>query len=226
MKAFGYRKWQHWPFWSPRLRPRPRPTTPLARRTSPTRVPTPSGTWWLGEDSPYVKFTDGVSDWAWGAVTGWQGDDNVAVTTITIDLGSVKTDIARVRIDQFVSESSAVFWSSAAKAYGSTDGTNFSFWADMTTTATVADNETMWYWVMENQGFKTARYVRVEELLRGSRGQPQAPQRDLGSSGWRRRQGVGNSTDRLAAHFRGGGECRPPPPPPFLTTGRNAARST
>ncbi|MCX7018091.1 MAG: hypothetical protein WCK47_10225 [bacterium] len=123
---------------------------------------TPTSSWWLGEDPPWVKFTDGISAWAWGAVTGWQGSDAVGMTTITIDLGSVKTDIAKVQVDQFVSTSSAVYASDSARCLGSTDGTNFTVWGDMTTTGTSSDTETMWYWVYETASYKTAQYMMVE----------------------------------------------------------------
>jgi len=120
---------------------------------------TDTGTWWLGENAPHVKFTNGVSNWAWGDVTGWMGG-TVPLKNIdlTVDLGELHADIQGAEVDQFVSVSSGVPGSDSIAVSGSTDGTTFSPWGTMTVTGPPA-TETMflWSWTGSSQ---TARYVR------------------------------------------------------------------
>ncbi|MCD6385854.1 hypothetical protein J7M23_08775 [Candidatus Sumerlaeota bacterium] len=122
---------------------------------------TPSSSWWLGEDPPYTKYTDGISAWAWGAVSGWQGPDNVSSVTLIVDLGEVKSDIAKLQVDQFVSHSSAVRESSKIKCYGSIDGSTYTYWGDMFSSGTTG-GETMWHWVHCNVVPQSAQYVKFE----------------------------------------------------------------
>lgn len=92
---------------------------------------TSTSAWWLGENPPYTKFTNGSSAWAWGEVSGWQGSDAVAAVTLEIDLGSVHSDIHSVTVDQFISVSSGVQGAHDIRVSGSLDGSAFTDWGSM-----------------------------------------------------------------------------------------------
>ncbi|MCD6385852.1 hypothetical protein J7M23_08765 [Candidatus Sumerlaeota bacterium] len=122
---------------------------------------TPSSVWWLGEDPPYTKWTDGSSNFVWGDMTGWQGPDYVSSATIVLDLGETKTDIGKVQVDQMVSHVSTVYECNQIKCYGSENGVDFTFWGDLDAPGMGGD-EIILVWSWEPTEAKTARYVKYE----------------------------------------------------------------
>lgn len=120
---------------------------------------TDTGTWWLGENAPHVKYTDGLSTWGWADVTGWMGG-TVPLRNIdlTVDLGEIHADIQGAEVDQFVSASSGAAGSDSVAVSGSTDGTTFTPWGAMTVSGPPATEAMyLWSWTGSSQ---TARYVR------------------------------------------------------------------
>jgi len=137
--------------------------TNYALNKSYTSDPPPATTsaWWLGEDPPYTKFTNGSSAWAWGEVTGWQGEAVVQAATLTIDLGAAQADISSVTVDMFVSVSSAVRGATDVKVSGSLNGSTFTDWGAMTVPFDhTANPEATWVGTWTG-GPQNARYVRL-----------------------------------------------------------------
>ena len=66
----------------------------------------PLRTDWLGDSGG--ELTDGVTDWGWDPVTGWDGSFSSNPRSLVIDLGEVKGDIGTVAVTVFVSAGSAV----------------------------------------------------------------------------------------------------------------------
>lgn len=132
-----------------------------ASYTSVPPITTASSGWWLGEDPPNVKFTDGASVFDWGYMTGWQGPDGVSSVTLVLDLGSVRTDLGNVRVDEMVSHASTVYESDWMKCYGSVDGVNYDYWGELFA-PNLGDDETILNWIWTAPAEKTARYVKYE----------------------------------------------------------------
>lgn len=111
---------------------------------------------WLGDSGG--ELTDGVTDWSWPTVTGWDGGPDPRA--ITIDLESVKTDIGSVVITVFVSISSAVPPQASITIFGSTTSATdgFTEWGEATTESTGNEANYIYTWT---GGPSAARWVKV-----------------------------------------------------------------
>ncbi len=118
----------------------------------------PLRTDWLGDSGG--ELTDGVKDWGWTPVTGWDGMAAANPREIVIDLGATQSDIGSVAVTVFVSISSTVAPQAQVLVLGSstsaTDG--FVEWGEAVTSD--SGNETNYTYTWEG-GPAAARWVKV-----------------------------------------------------------------
>ena len=118
----------------------------------------PFRTDWLGDAGG--ELTDGVTDWAWDPVTGWNGMESENPRAVTLDLGEVKDDIGGVAVTVFVSLSSAVPPQAQVLVLGSTTSATdgFTEWGEASANNTGAEENYIYIWT---GGPVPARWVRV-----------------------------------------------------------------
>ncbi len=117
----------------------------------------PLRTDWLGDSGG--ELTDGVKDWAWGPVTGWDGSA-ANPRSVVIDLGSVKSDIGSVVVTVFVSVGSAVAPQKQILVSGSSTSATAGFaeWGEAVTKDTGDEANYTYTWT---GGPFAARWVKV-----------------------------------------------------------------
>ncbi len=118
----------------------------------------PLRTDWLGDAGG--ELTNGVKDWAWDPVTGWDGSVAVNPRSIVIDLASAKSDIGSVVVTVFVSISSAVPAQKQILVSGSSTSatTGFADWGEAVTEDTGAETNYTYTWA---GGPVAARWVKL-----------------------------------------------------------------
>ncbi|MFH1741247.1 MAG: hypothetical protein ABIH23_19765 [bacterium] len=118
----------------------------------------PLRTDWLGDSGG--ELTNGVTDWGWDPVTGWDGSVAANPRAIVIDLGEAKSDITSVVVTVFISISSACSPMAAVTVSGSaTSGTTgFTEWGNATTEDAGNEENRVYTW---EGGPAAARWVKV-----------------------------------------------------------------
>ncbi|MCX7017633.1 MAG: hypothetical protein WCK47_07040 [bacterium] len=127
-------------------------------------IPEFPGDYWVNSsvEAAHMRMTDGATASTgedWTKMAAYDAANAVTPTYIIVDMQSVKTDIASVRVDNPVKPSSGPKPCDSITVSGSTNNTDYMPWGSLTTTGTGSNDMYPWIW---SGGPVEARYVKFE----------------------------------------------------------------